>query len=178
MKNNKLRWLVRTAVLVAIAIVFQMLRFVIGDAPWTTYVISSLVNLALIMAVLYNGLGSGLVVAVITPLFAFLQGHAQAPMILPVALGNASLVVLVWLFARGAKQALTNWKAYIGVILGAAVKYAIIAVGMALMLTSTKGAPFSITVGTAALAQIVQPITAVIGSLLAFIVYRLVKKAI
>ena len=86
MRSNSIRNMVTTAILIALTIVFQLLRPVLGGSnPVSTYIIGSLVNLALIVAACAVGLVSGVSVAVAAPLIALWQGHATLPMLPRVA---------------------------------------------------------------------------------------------
>jgi len=147
---SKTQQIVRAAIIVALAVVFQSLRYFIGANPFSTYIISSLVNLCLVVAVFHTGLGGGIAVALVAPLIALAQGFALAPMVAPIMLGNLSLVLIVY----AAKRMRAYWFSYVG----APLKYLIIAGGMALMLSSAAE-----TFVAALTAQVVQLITAVIG---------------
>lgn len=104
MTSQSIRKMVVTAILIALTIVFQLLRPVLGGSNIiSTYIIGSLVNLVLIIAACAVGLWSGVAVAVVAPLFAVLQNHAQLPMVPWIIAGNLVLVVLYALFARQPK---------------------------------------------------------------------------
>ena len=173
MKNQDIRKLVITALLIALTIVFQLLRPVLGGSNIiSTYIIGSLVNLALIVAACAVGLWSGVAVAVIAPLFALLQAHSTLPMVPWIIVGNVVLVVLYALFALKDKHSLkvewVRW-AVVGVV-AALIKFAVIAVGQSLVLTSAKGLAFNAALATAAATQSVQIITALIAMVLGGII--------
>ena len=173
MSSNNIRKMVTTALLIALAIVFQQLRYVLGGSnPVSTYIISSLVNLCLIVAATAVGLWSGLSVAVITPLIALMQGHATLPMLPWIIAGNAVLVLCYALFAMKDKRSLTlDWPRFaITGVIAAVIKYAVIALGQSTVLTSTKGLAFGAALSTAGAAQIVQLVTAGIAMILAGII--------
>ena len=178
MSSQNIRKMVISALLIALAIVFQQLRFVIGDTIVTTYIISSLVNLCLIVAATAVGLLSGVAVAVVTPLIALLQGHAMLPMVPWIVAGNAVLVILYALFALKDKASLViSWPRWVVVgVVAAFVKYAVIAFGQSTVLTSAKGLAFSAALSTAATAQVVQVITAVIAMILGGIILPMLPK--
>nr|WP_122013445.1 hypothetical protein [Maliibacterium massiliense] len=151
------QWLVRTAVILALALLFQMIRFVIGNAPWTSYLIGTLVNLALIVAVYLVGGWSASVVAVLTPVVAYFQGHAVLPLVPAVALGN---LALVWIFAAFKNK---NW--VIPILPAAVIKFLIIAAGMAFFVVPQ---PLNaVKIGTVASAQVVQVVTAILAGVIA-----------
>ena len=91
--------LTRTGLLLALTLVFQSLRFLIPLPPWmSTFLIGSLVNAALLVALQALGLRSALLIACVTPVVAWLQQLLPLPVfILPVALGNS---LYIWLFSR------------------------------------------------------------------------------
>ncbi|MGI6003911.1 MAG: hypothetical protein ACOX88_00640 [Christensenellales bacterium] len=155
-KSKTLNWLTRTAVILALTLVFQLLRFVIGSTPWTTYIIGSLVNLGLVAGVYAVDGWAGSVVALVAPIMALIQGHAPAPMVPVVMAGN---LILVWTFALLKKK---NW--LIPIVPAALLKYALMAFGMALLVIGTVN---SATLATAFTQQLVQLPTAVIGAVLA-----------
>jgi len=181
MSSQNIRKLVATALLVALAIVFQQLRYVLGGSNIvSTYIVSSLVNLCLIVAATAVGLWSGVAVSVATPLIALLQGHATLPMVPWIILGNAVLAVLYALFALKDKTSLTlSWPrwAVTGAV-AALVKFAVIAFGQSTVLTSTKGLAFGAALSTAAAAQFVQVTTAVIALVLGGMILPMLPKKI
>lgn len=96
-----LKNLIRAALLLALAIVFQSLRLMIPLPPFfTTFLIGSLVNACLLLAVELIGPGPAVLIAIITPFIAYFQQMLPLPVfIVPVALGN-SLFALVYYVAR------------------------------------------------------------------------------
>ncbi len=102
--NKQIKWITQTALLLALALVFQSLRAVLpkimipGLGESDQLVIGSLVNTVLIVSSLTVGLSSGIVIAIATPLVAFMQGELAFPIMLPfVALGNIVIVLVVGL---------------------------------------------------------------------------------
>ena len=173
MTSQNIRKMVTTAILIALTIVFQLLRPVLGGSNIiSTYIIGSLVNLALIVAACVVGLWSGVAVAVITPIIALWQGHATLPLVPWVMAGNLVLVVIFALWALKDKGSLKiDWVrfAMVGVV-AALVKYAVMVVGQAMVLTSAKGIAFQAAFATASVAQVVQIITAIVATVLAGII--------
>ncbi|MCE5343417.1 MAG: hypothetical protein LLF96_07535 [Eubacteriales bacterium] len=173
MSSQNIRKMVTTAILIALTIVFQLMRPVLGGSNIiSTYIIGSLVNLALIVAASSVGLASGVSVAVITPLIALMQGHALLPMVPWIIAGNLVLVLLYALFGQKDKAVLSiTWVRWsIVSVFAALIKFAVITLGQALVLTSSKGLAFGVAAGTAAGAQFVQIVTALIGAVLAGII--------
>ena len=100
--NKQIKWITRTALLLALALLFQSLRGVIpkvvipGLGELDQYIIGSLVNATLILAVVSVGLTGAVVISVVTPLVALLQGEIAFPIMAPfIALGNVALVLLI-----------------------------------------------------------------------------------
>lgn len=173
MRTQDIRKLVTTAILIALTVVFQLLRPVLGGSNIiSTYIIGSLINLVLIVGAVMVGLWSGIAVAVIAPLFALLQSHSTLPMVPWIIAGNAVLVVLYALFALKNKSSFkVEWVRWsvVGVV-ASLVKFAVICLGQTLVLTSAKGLAFGAAVAVAAPAQFVQIITAVVAMILAGII--------
>ena len=97
-KTNKIT---TTALLVALAICFQSLRY-ISPAILTqlagVLLIGSLVNLVIFVAVARVGAGGAVLVSVVTPLVAVLEGHLAHIYLAPaVAIGNTIIVAVWWL---------------------------------------------------------------------------------
>lgn len=109
--KTKTIWLVRTAVLLALLVALQWVA-----KPFGQLVTGSCVNGVLAVAVLLIGLGSGITVGLLSPIFAFLLGIAPNIVTVPaIMLGNAVFVfilgsklkpVLAWLIAAISKFAL------------------------------------------------------------------------
>lgn len=73
--SNKTLYITRTAVLLALTLVFQMLRIVIQPivGPGHVFIVGSLVNLALIVAAGRIGLTAGIIISIATPIVAFFR---------------------------------------------------------------------------------------------------------
>ena len=102
MAQMKLRQLISAALLLALALVFQSLRFFIPVPPvFTTFLIGSLVNSCILIAVDKANLTGALAIAVVTPFMAYVQQLLLLPLfILPVAIGNSLLAALYWLLRK------------------------------------------------------------------------------
>jgi len=105
--NKAVDFISRTAILLAVTVLLQSLRlFLPVPSLVDQYVIGSLVNLCLIVAAVLIGIEGGLIVAILTPVIAFLQNALPNPVMVPfVALGNATIVVLVAVLYRKNKYA-------------------------------------------------------------------------
>ena len=94
--SRTVKWITRTAILLALTVVFQSLRVLLPIIPVniSQYIIGSLVNLCLIVAAVVVGIKSGLVIAVVAPIIALVQGFTPFPVLaVPIALGNLVLVI-------------------------------------------------------------------------------------
>ena len=115
MQQANIRWISRTALLLAIALVFQM-----GGFP--QLVTGPLVNTVLYVAAMIVGWQGGILIGIFTPVIVFLRGILPPPLtpLIPfIALGNA---LLVFLFFR-----LKNKNRIIGIIVASMVKYLLLA---------------------------------------------------
>ncbi len=115
MENNKIKFITRTGILLAVALVVQM-----GGFPQP--ITGPLINTILYLAALLVGSWSGIIIGVCTPVIAFMRGILPpplGPMIPFIALGNGVLVV-VFSLLKGKNKIL-------GIILASLVKYAILA---------------------------------------------------
>jgi len=93
--NKKVRWITRTAILLALLVVLQALTKPLGQL-----VTGSCVNAVLAVAVLVSGVWSGVTVALISPVLAYLLGIAPMPLTVPVIMaGNAVYVLVLWWIA-------------------------------------------------------------------------------
>ena len=93
--NKKIRWITETAVMLALLVAFQAIT-----KPMGQLVTGSFVNAVLAITVLVSGLYSGLTVALISPVLAFLLGIAPQILTVPAIMaGNAVYVALLYLIA-------------------------------------------------------------------------------
>ena len=94
MKKN-VRWITETAVMLALLVALQALTKPLGQL-----VTGSCVNAVLAIAALFAGLSSGVTVAVISPVLAYLLGIAPQILTVPaIMVGNTVYVVLLALIA-------------------------------------------------------------------------------
>lgn len=98
MNDRMLYTITRTGLLLAATLLLQGIRLVLPIPPQVSmFLIGSLVNACLVLAVLKIGWKSGLAVACITPVFAWLEGMLLfLPFIIPVAIGNSVFVGAVY----------------------------------------------------------------------------------
>lgn len=173
MKN--VRALVTTAVLLALTVVFQNIRLLIGVNPVSTYLTGTLVNTCLIIAVLMVNVFAGLSISVLAPLVALLQQYAQAPMVPWIMAGNAALALIYWLIASRGERTLAKF--IVAGVIAAILKFGVILLGNALVLAG-KGQAFEVALGTASGLQLQQLITALIAIAISWAVLIPLKKAV
>jgi hypothetical protein len=128
MKKDNLRLVVRTALLLAIMLVFQQLRLLIGNSLGAQFVIGSLVNLCLVVAAAAVGWRGSLVLAVLSPVAALLEGHLPLPVLIPfVAAGNFTIAGVFELVERHRNTQPRLWAgAVAGALAKAACLYALV----------------------------------------------------
>lgn len=92
MSDKKIKWIAQTAMLTALLLVLQFVTKPLGQI-----VTGSCVNAVLAVSALAAGLWSGMAVAVISPLFAFILGIGPQlfPITPAIAAGNCMLVLLL-----------------------------------------------------------------------------------
>ena len=93
--NKKIRWITETAIMLALLVTLQALT-----KPMGQLVTGSCVNAILAIAALVGGLSSGLTIALVSPVLAFLLGIAPQILTVPAIMaGNSVYVVLLHLLA-------------------------------------------------------------------------------
>lgn len=95
--------LVLGGLLVAIAVILQASRLILPLPPLlTTFIIGTLVNMMLVLCVRLNGFASAVILSILLPIFAYVQGQLVLPMLIPVvALGNVLFAYCVKSFNQG-----------------------------------------------------------------------------
>ncbi len=119
--NKKIRWITETAMMLALLIALQWVTSFVPK-PAGQFVTGSFVNAVLAVTVLAVGLGSGLTVALLSPIFAFLLGIAPNLVTVPAIMaGNAAFVTVLKLTAGNKLlQKLLAW------LTSAAVKFGLL----------------------------------------------------
>ena len=116
--SKKIRWITETAVLLALLVTLQALT-----KPMGQLVTGSCVNAILAVAVLVAGLGSGVTIAIVSPVLAYLLGIAPQILTVPAIMaGNTVYVVLLhFLAGKAGKNMVMKVVAW---IVAAAAKFA------------------------------------------------------
>lgn len=155
--NPKVRYLTRTALLLALTLVAQMMGL---PQPIT----GPLVNMFLFLAVLLIGMGGGSVIGALTPWIALSRGillPPLAPMVPFIAASNIALVLCFGLLRKVNK--------YMALLIAAIVKFLILVAGVRFFV--------QVPAKAAQALQMPQLITALIGGVVALIFYQLLVKA-
>ena len=172
--KEKILWITRTAIFVALLVVLQVLTARFGNI-----VTGSVVNLMLIVAVMTCGLASGSAVAVISPVMAkFLSIGPPWGLIPFIAAGNIVLVIL-WHFI-GNRNMGSNYAAYVtALIIAAAAKFLVLYIGIVKIAVPTfLGLPEHQAAVISNMFSIPQIITALIGGISASILLHALDKTI
>ena len=115
--NKKIRWITETAVMIALLVALQAITKPLGQL-----VTGSCVNAILAISVLVGGLSSGITVALISPVLAFLLGIAPQILTVPAIMaGNTVYVVLLYIIAGNSKNLVRKVVAW---LVAAAAKFA------------------------------------------------------
>ncbi len=118
--NKKVLWITETAVMLALLVALQALT-----KPMGQMVTGSCVNAVLAIAVLLVGMSSGITIAVISPICAYLFGIApNFVTVLPIMIGNVCFVVLLRLIAGRTHKPL--WRQPVALVTAAGVKFGVL----------------------------------------------------
>jgi len=125
-KHEKVLWITRTAVLIALTVALQALTLQFGNQ----FITGSIVNFMLIIAVMTCGLPTGLTVSFFTPILPTLLGFGPVWPVIPfIIVGNAALVS-IWFFI-GNREIVNKYVTYaITVITGATAKFLVLYFGV------------------------------------------------
>ena len=160
--------LVRTAILIALLVALQAVTRPLGNQ----FVTGSCVNLVLAVAAMLCGPVSGLIVAIVSPFFAYLFGISPQIWLAPaIACGNAVYVIVISLLA-GKLGGVKGGAA--GVVAAAVSKFIVLyLVVVQLLIPMTK-----LPAPVAAQFSWPQIVTALIGGFLALAIVPTLKKAL
>lgn len=178
--NKKIRWITETAIMLALLVTLQALTKGFGQL-----VTGSCVNAVLAVTVLVAGLSSGITVAVISPVLAYLLGIAPQLVTVPaIMVGNTVFVVLLH-FITGSKSAGLGQR-IAGWFIAAAAKFATLYILVVKIICGLAAAPL-LAAGTLkepmlkALPTMFawpQLITALIGGGVALLIVPVLRKAL
>ncbi len=175
--NNKtrIRWITRTAILIALLVVVQAATTPLG----MTIVTGSAVNMLLIISVMIGGLASGLTVSALSPILAKLVGIGPFWSLIPfIVIGNAALVLL-WHYIANRNMGATYIAPIAALVLASGAKFLVlylgivqIAVPLLLSLSAQQAAAVS------GMFSVSQLMTALLGGALANALLSALKKAV
>ena len=175
--KKRILWITETAAMLALLVVLQALTKPLGQL-----VTGSCVNAVLAVTVLFCGLGSGITVALISPVCAYLLGIAPQVLTVPVImLGNAAFVAVLRLVSG--KQFWKNVLAWLAAalckftLLYALVKYGICGI-LAEGLLAQGLLKTPMLTALPATFGAMQLVTALIGGGLALLLVPVLKKAL
>ena len=157
--------LTRTALLLALTLLFQSLRLMIPLPVFmSTFLIGTLVNACLLIAAEAIGLRAALFISVMAPVVAYMQQLLPLPVfILPVLAGN---VVYVLLFI-----AVFHWQRWLAIVIAGFGKTAVLYGFFAWMLTWV-AVPAPMASGLLFVMSWPQLVTTIAGGFLAGIIVR------
>ncbi|MBR7122099.1 MAG: ECF transporter S component [Oscillospiraceae bacterium] len=180
-KSNKrgALWITRTAAMIALLIALQWATS--GTQAFAgQYITGTLVNCVLPVSVMLCGISGGLVVAAMSPFFAFFLGIGPKLLqIVPcIAVGNVVYVVLLHLFLRQYGNKL--WKNVLGVLLAAAAKFVTLYLAVVKIFIPVMGAGLKAPQIQTFTAMFSWPqlATALLGGLLALLILPVLHRAI
>ena len=174
---KKTKFLTRTAAAVALVVVAQLLgkvlpagAVIVGPFSVSQLITGSLVNCVLIAVMLINGVWSGVIVGLVSPVLAFLLGIGPALFVIAplVAVGNAIIVA--------ASHLMKKYNKLVRVIVPAALKCAFLWVSVP-MLLNIVGAPEKQAKMMSVMFSWPQGVTAIIGTALALLVVKYYREA-
>lgn len=118
--NKKVQWIAETALMLAVLIALQTVSKGFGQL-----VTGSCVNAVLAITVLLVGMSSGITVALLSPVFAFLFGIAPNFItVLPIMLGNTCFVMILRLIAGSTHKPI--WRQPLALIVAAGAKFGVL----------------------------------------------------
>ena len=179
MNNKRILWIAQTAIFIALIVSAQAITRPLGQ-----FVTGSCVNFLLITSAILVGLPSAAVVAIISPIGAFLiLGIPAFPIIIPLMMAGNLVLVIVIHFISGKSFENLNRVAYIriyaAVVVGAVCKFLVLWIGIVQITLSF--IPDIRQPQIDAMAVVFswpQLVTALIGSSLAVTVIPTLKKAL
>lgn len=118
--GNQIRWITKTAVLLALLVALQALTAGLGQI-----VTGSCVNAILALAALTAGWSSGLVVAIFSPILAYLLGIAPQILTVPAIMAGNAVYVLLLYFLSDRKN-MISWRQIVAWITAALAKFAVL----------------------------------------------------
>ena len=157
MHQTSIRKISRTAILLSIALVFQM-----GGFP--QFITGPLVNTVLYLAAMIVGWQGGIIIGFFTPVIAAMRGILPPPLtpLIPfIALGNTMLVMVFFLLKSKNKIA--------GIIIASVVKFLVLVSAVKLLV--------QVPPAIARMMSFPQLVTALAGGFVALLIMNILKRA-
>lgn len=178
--DRKVRWVVETGVLLAVLVALQA-----ATKPLGQIVTGSCVNMVLALGAMLCGLGSGAVVALVSPVLAFLLGIAANVVTVPAIMAGNLVYVAVFSLPGLLKKDMPAFR-IAGWLAGSVAKFALLYVTVAKILCGVAAAPLlasgvlkeKMLTALPAVFGVMQLITALIGGGVALAVYYPLSRAI
>lgn len=164
MKKTTL-WIAKTAMMIALLLLFQF-----STASFSQYVTGTCVNFVLAMSVYIGGFASGIVVATLSPIFAFMLGIGPVFLLITpcISAGNfAFVLVLSLLWAKYVKSQSKFIASAVCVAAGSAAKFITLYLLVVKLVLPSLGLPEQKLAAMSAMFTFPQLITAFAGGLLA-----------
>lgn len=172
--NSNVKNMTRSGMLLAVAMVFQLIGASIGMPRINQFFVGSVVNAVLILAASICGIWWGVLIGVLTPITAWVLRQLASPL-LPftpfIMVSNAIFVVVFSTLDKKIKSG-----KYIGYGLGAVLKFLFLFVAASRFVTFATGLPDKISKNIVAMMGIPQLITAIIGGGAALIIVNIIEK--
>jgi uncharacterized membrane protein YeaQ/YmgE (transglycosylase-associated protein family) len=178
MKKPNTKLITRTAIMLALTIVFQALGRYTNLGPNSNFVVGPLVNACLLIATAAAGLWGGEIVSIVSPFGAIITGAALPIPFLPfVALGNLLLVVTFYYAVKSSKLKpyFKNEGKYIGILAGAILKFLFLYASVATFLSfyNVPSKLYNVMYFTFSWPQLV---TAIVGGAIALVVIKALER--
>lgn len=169
MSSLKVRLITRTAILLALTIVFQTLGRHIPLGANSQFVVGPLVNACLLIGTAVVGIWGGTIIALVSPFGAILTGASIPLPFAPfIAVGNFLLVLIFYLFRK---------KKIAGIITGALLKFLFLLASVNFFVW-LMNIPEKKAVGMIAAFSWPQLVTAIIGGAIVLIIIKALSKNI
>jgi len=188
--NKKIRWITETAIMLALLICLQWVGSLVPSQTVKQLLTGSCVNCVLAVTVLLVGMSSGVTVAVISPVFAFLLGIAPNFITVgPIMVGNVCFVVLLRLLLGAGEKPI--WLKGTALVTAAGVKFGVLYLLVVRIICGTAAGTLlgkklgdTVLLAPPMLQRLPgmftwpQLITALIGGGIALLITRILKKAL